>query len=170
VNAFLKFRNKFWSLAGENPVVCPWTREEKSEVASEMVQSYVRPSKQDGDHYYGMEMYATPYAQQIRQRIIEQSVYSPMMDRENVYSFESSEKLTEARHLQHKLSAIIATDVSHVRVTVECDPWARIKRALRLTKYFPIKQQSFVIEGKILYPHLKVNFPAARHHVKLKLL
>lgn len=161
---FKKFQHQFWAKAGTELKVAPWTREEADEVAAN-IQCDTR-----NNSLYGMQMYFTPYAKAIRLRIIEQNVYSPEIELERECEPSVFQRMDIQKSMRLKLATKIAADVSHVRVIIECDPWANVKRWLRLTKRFPIKTQSFVIEGTILYPHLKVNFPAARHHVKLKLV
>ena len=161
LDKFRLFQKQVWVKFGAAPKIAPWTMDEREEVKQQADFFCWHKADEEASQLYGMNMYATPYADVIRARIVEHSVTPPTNENLEVDCYLDA--------LKRRLSAKIATDISHVCVTVEYDPWSKIKRALRLTKYFPIKTQSFVIEGTVIYPYLKVNFPSERHHIKLRL-
>lgn len=64
----------------------------------------------------------------------------------------------------------ILSDKTRITITLEWDVWAKIKRLLHITRWFPVKTVSTEVDCKILYPYCKVTFPHNKHsfHVSAK--
>lgn len=71
-----------------------------------------------------------------------------------------------SRQAKLRLHALVCQETTQLELVLECDPWAIIKRKLHLTRWFPIKTITRVIDGKVLYPYLSIAIPKNAHYVQ----
>lgn len=171
LNEIMKWRVKRMACEGNCPPFVPLTKEEIVEIKSDWQphsSSLVRSNK-GRPTIAGMENFETPYAEEIRSRIVlERMPYvSEIPTEQFALQLEASQWRDFVMDRQiHGLKAMICADTTHIDVTLEWDIWARWKRWLRLTRWWPVKTRTVRIDGRVLYPYLKVSLPQNRHHVK----
>jgi hypothetical protein len=169
------FSIKITSKTGERPKHIPISDIEMDKLFTE--HPCLRPWEEGNSQgeIYGSSMWKTPYSREIRTKACEPVNLSMSRYIEEV---KTTEQMMEnlnleviKEHLKYAIIANVATDTTEVKIELEfeCDPWAKIKSKLRLTKWFPVKKvkKTVVIDGRVLYPYLNVQFPQNRHTVKL---
>lgn len=68
--------------------------------------------------------------------------------------------------LFRRLDAFVLGENSKLEFQIEADPWSKVKRWLRLTRWFPVLKVTVHVDCKVLYPFIKVTLPHNRHTVK----
>ena len=166
-----RFIHAFQSQWGSEPTVVAITRAEQLELYRSRVQCFnaSRPMVSFYDH----ELFVSEYAQEMRKVQLQiapvQSSLTTHLECEYATSQEFAYQ-TLTRHLR----SFVLTDTTSLSVVIECDPFSKLKR--KLSKWFPSlagklkpTTKTFIIDGRILYPHLKVQMPNNPHTVKLAL-
>jgi len=131
------------------------------------------PSKPE---LFGHEVWKTEFAECIRTNRVECKTSLFVTERaiDPFYLFESGQLEITKREFGAELFVglrlNITTDVTQLKITHEWDCWAKLKRLLRVTKWFPIKSKTAVVDCKVLYPYLKINLPHNKHTVKFNLI
>jgi len=153
--------------SGEKPERVPLTRAEIQEITSDLPYQCFEPTPEQGRRFMGVDVFETPYAEEIRARTINLDMQPIRESAEIDLTFtkeEWSNDITD--RICRRITTQVATDTTKVSVTLEWDAWAGFKRALRITRWFPIKKRTVEIDGRVLYPYLKVSLPTNRHHVQ----
>lgn len=151
------------------PAFLPLTREEVREVTRDAV--FYTPPGEVFDHssptkIYGMPVHETCFAEEQRAR----QLTVPFLHLEETSSLSLEYSVRECvERMRLHLSQRICAETTTLRVTFEWDPWASVKRALRLTRWFPVSTRTALIDGRVLYPYLKVGLPHNRHYTQFKL-
>lgn len=160
---FYQFVFGFQSNHGEKPGFIPITKVEQMEVARDSILcSYPLPP--GTNKILGIDIFDTPFAQPMRMRQIDMPLTRLAECADALYyNAEISKELVQG--MFYRLNARIVSDISAVAVTFEFDPWAKIKRFLRITKWFPVRQRTVTIDCVVLYPYIKVALPHNKHHV-----
>lgn len=164
-----RWRNKIWA-QGEQPAFVPLSREEFTVTAwdscpytqTERFIANVPPK------IFGIDTFETPFADEMRARQID----IPVTQVDESAEFSEYEEILSQdynrRLVRYRLRAHICHDTTEIKLTFEWDVLAKFKRKFRLTKWFPIKTRTATIEGRVLYPYLKVTLPHNKHHVQFK--
>ena len=155
---------------GEPPKDIPITKAEKLDITSDSFTRMTCAIAPKRDELFGVETDLSPFADSIRQRRLEIYVGQCLCE----YSFEdilkgnlefiSFERPDITRQVR-QLKLRVLTDHTVVRITLECDPFAWLKRMLHITKWFPVKQITRDINCEVLYPLCKVTLPHNKHTV-----
>lgn len=116
---------------------------------------------------FGKDVHESAFAVEMRQRQltmpitrIDEDCYAPL-----TFEYRKDEDLIY-RKLHRCLTARICTDTTELFIRLEWDPLAKLKRALRITKWFPIRHRTVSIKGEVLYPYVAVTLPHNIHHVR----
>lgn len=167
IQKFYEFVFGMQANTGEKPSFIPITRTEKVELMSQadMVYTVVKP---DTNQILGIDAFETPFASAMRIRQLDMSLSRIAECAAGEALFHNSEitQRTLVNGMFRILEAKVVSDVSALNVSFEWDPFARIKRLLRITKWFPVKQRTVTIDCRVLYPYIKVQLPHNRHHVQ----
>lgn len=164
-----KYLQMITTHTGDEPAFIPLTREE----IEILKDRYVGDEKGYfiGDispKMFGLEAQETSYAVLQRQRMLTMPVTRlAEVDRVDL-SFEYVRDVDHecARYLHRRMVARICTDTTQLLIRLEWDILAKFKRALRITKWFPVKWRTVAIQGTVLYPYLNVTLPHNRHVVQ----
>lgn len=150
---------------GEQPAFLPITVEELGDVIHEAAANLVIPiSPYDGPpSIYGIPYQENPFAVNLRER----QVQIPFMRFEEVEKFDVRYE-PSLEQMEERFRARICTHTTKLRVTFEWDVLARLKRALRITRWFPVKKRAALIDGRTLYPFLRIDFPHNRHYAQFQ--
>jgi hypothetical protein len=170
INRLMDWGHRRVESSGSEPEFIPLRRDEILTLQSDMPTKPLRETAQDWRQALGMNLFETPFAEEMRCRQVE-------LERVPfITEFEISELalavsdrawLDDATQFQkHRLETLVCSDTTRIEMRFEWDIWARWKRALRLTRWFPIRTRTVTIDGRVLYPYLKVSLPNNRHHVK----
>lgn len=150
-----------------DPAFLPLTREEVEEVKRNAV-FYTPPGNSfdpgKPDTIYGMPLHLTHYA--VEQRARQLTV--PFLHLQEVVTPEIVTRFDHECWVT-KFTARICAETTSLKVCFEWDRWASVKRFLRITKWFPIQTRTVLIDGRVLYPFLKVGLPHNRHYTQFKL-
>lgn len=162
----MKWRFKRIDADGNEPEFVPLSREELHEIKSDFVPMV--PTTDRRNEVFGMEPFLTPFAEEIRVRQVamERVPYIAEYTINELLVTKRDYPDEVARHQRCRLEAMVCTDTTHVDVTFEWDIWARWKRWLRLTRWLPVRKRTVRIDGRVLYPYLKVSLPQNRQHVQ----
>lgn len=162
----MKWRYKRIESDGCEPEFVPITRDELLEIKSDFVPMI--PADPNRDRICGIEPFVTPFAEEMRVRQVELGCV-PFVSECSVTEAEISRQLWDdelSLVQRRRLEMMVCADTTHIDVTLEWDIWARWKRWLRLTRWFPVRTRTVRIDGRVLYPYLKVSLPQNRHHVR----
>jgi len=165
---------------GMVPTLLPVTREERVELnASEHTMRFPVAGKQQVT-FWGINPTESHYADLARYKIIslpvEQFMVSCAVDELAMTS--EAHRLSVTNQLMETVAAHVLADSTSLSVPIECDAWAWLKRWLTGNSLIPlwfrarvpdVKVVTFLIDGRVLYPHLKVQLPHLRHVVKFQL-
>lgn len=153
---------------GEDPRFLPLTKEEIEVLVDR--SSGERGFFTGGStcRFMGIDAKETSFAVMQRQRMLTMPVAKLREVARVDLSFEYVAKVDHecARYLHRKMVARICTDTTNLFIRLEWDPLAKLKRALRITKWFPVKSRTVAITGTVLYPYLAVTLPHNTHHVQ----
>jgi hypothetical protein len=165
-----KWRYQRMDADGETPKFVPLRRDELLEIKSSC-GPMVPASEATHNEVFGMGVFESPFAEEMRCRQVEMErvpfIAEVSVD-ETLATWRTFRDDVDC-HLRRQLEAHICTDITAIEVTMEWDIWARWKRWLRLTRWFPVKTRTVKIDGRVLYPYLKVSLPQNRHHVRFAL-
>jgi hypothetical protein len=168
-----QFLSAFFRRFGSEPRYLFTDRDEAMELhwdCPEMYRIAVRP--EINFQFAGIETHETHYAEQMRSKILELPVNRiSVASKSDPFMTIRPDKHTEGVYgeLVHRVTAFVLSEDTRLNVTLEWDPWAKVKRALRLTNRFPIQTKTFAVDGRVLYPYFTVTLPHERHTVKIKL-
>lgn len=161
-----RWRHKFLEQM-KDPAFVPLTREEFDVIVSGF-PPYTRTERFIVDSppkLFGIDVFSTPFAEGMRQRQIDLPV-TQISEGHNISNWaETVNKEASRDYLNRRLTAHICHDTSMLSLTFEWDSLAKIKRKFRLTKWFPVRTRTVKIEGRVLYPYLKISLPHNRHRV-----
>lgn len=151
------------------PAFLPVTVEEAEEVKRNAV--FYTPSCDTFDpgaptKIYGMPLHQTHYA--VEQRARQLTVPFLHLGETSGLSLEYSVRECVERMRLH-FNARVCAETTQLKATFEWDRWASVKRFLRIVKWFPIKTRTVLIDGRVLYPFLKVGLPHNRHYTQFKI-
>jgi hypothetical protein len=168
-----RFLSAFQERFGSEPCYL-FTDRDESQALREEPYDYLRIAvRPEMDFAFcGVETHDTFYAEQMRAKILELPVSRiSIVSKSDPFMTMRMDKHEEDvyRTLAHRVTAFVLTEDTRLNVTLEWDPWAKIKRLLRLTKWFPVRTRTFAIDGRVLYPYFTVTLPHERHTVKIKL-
>lgn len=153
------------------PAFVPLSRDEIVSIyssADAYVKADPRPTR---DRVMGIDVFTTPFAEEMRQRQVEMSMIQLAESVEidtTAFRMESHQNHITGNMIR-RLSARICCDTTKIMVTMEWDSIAWLKRKTGLSKWWKVKQRTVEIEGRVLYPYLKLSLPANRHHVTFAL-
>lgn len=168
IQKLINWSHRMTSKTGTKPEMVPLTRDEMMEVVTSAPQLYPNLSDRGKDEVYGMSPFFTPYASEMRERSVDfpfvRIEESATIVNEAFQIRDIKDELTDTIH--RRLTAYICHDDTEIKVTFKFDPWQKWKEKLRLTRWFPVKTRTIVIDGRVLYPYLKVQLPSNRHHVR----
>lgn len=117
---------------------------------------------------FGIDTFETPFAEDMRHRQIDIPVIQ-IAEGHNISNFaEVVSKDASRDYLHRRLIAHICHDTTEIKLTFEWDILAKFKRKFRLTKWWPVKTRTVILEGRVLYPYLKVSLPRNKHHAQFK--
>lgn len=162
----------FEALVGERPAVMPMSKEELDILRCPPDLNevgYYTGARINHPHVFGTDVFESPFGAEMRARQVQVPV-------EQVCVADKSSglclNLTLDTHrdpaldiMHRRLSAHVCKDTTKLSATFEFDPWAPVKRFLRVTRWFPVKTRTIEIDGRVLYPYLNITFPLNRHHV-----
>lgn len=117
---------------------------------------------------FGTDVFESPFGLQMRDRQVKMPVEQVCINDKTSIGLNltvDTHKDEQMNVLYRRLSAHICKDTTKLSVTFEWDMFASFKRALRITRWFPIKKRTVEIDGRVLYPYLNITFPINRHHV-----
>lgn len=153
-------------MQGADPAFVPLTREEFSVAVSDCPYYTRTESFRVGapPKLFDVDVFLSPFAEEIRQRQID----LPVLQLSETARITDGYMDTHDKALRHRLHAFICHDTTKLILTFEWDCWANFKRKFRLTKWFPVRTRTVTIEGRVLYPYLKVSLPHNKHHVQFQ--
>jgi hypothetical protein len=160
---------------GEDAKVICCTKQELNELYSTLPPAcFAVRNDQRFDYFADTEVETTHYAEQMRLRTIT-IPFAPLQRECRVSEFAMRVEPYQYRdyaknELVMGIRAHVLCETTHVEVTHEWDYFAWLKRLLRVTKRFPIKSKKVKIDGRVIYPYLKVSLPGDKHVVKLSTL
>lgn len=161
--------------ATEEPAFIPLTREEIEIVRNErapQVGWFDGPwTPRVSMDIFGKPVHESAFAVEIRQRQLTMPITHISEDCRAPLSFEYQKDSERHfyRELHRRLTAHICTDTTELFIRLEWDCFARMKRLLRITKWFPIRYRTVSVKGTVLYPYLTVTLPHNTHHVRFAL-
>lgn len=167
----IKWIHLYQMKLGVKPKSIPISKAEINEIISDC-PPYVCELERNRNQIYGIDVEVSPWAEMTRQKIPEIGVERLSMDqRIDESRFRISEYKSEyTSHLVRRLTAEILADVTHLDVSFDWDYLAWIKRKVGwIGRKWPVKQKTVRIEGKVLYPYLKIQAPADTHRVRFAL-
>lgn len=164
LDKFYEFMFGMQAKTGDKPAFIPISKVEQLEVAKDaMFCSYPLPP--ESNQVLGIDTFDTPFAQPMRTRQIDMPLMRVSECADALYhNAEVSKEMV--RGMFYRLNAKIVSDTSALDVTFEFDPWVKVKRFLRITKWFPVKQRTVTLDCRVLYPYIKVALPHNKHHVQ----
>lgn len=163
----IKWVHQYQYKLGNKPKVIPISEPEAMEIFSDY-STYVDISR-GKKQFYGIDAEISPWAEMTRARILEIGMERLSMEqRVDESRFRVSEYNSEYnRHLVRQLTTEILTDVTHLDVSFDWDRFAWLKRKVGwIGRRWPVKRKTVRIEGKVLYPYLKIQAPADTHRVR----
>lgn len=118
---------------------------------------------------FDIDVFETPFGMDMRHRQIDVPVTRIVESTDVSYYHEcvTNDDPDKCR-IHRRLIAHICHDTTEIKLTFEWDCFAKFKRALRITKWWPVKTRTAVIEGRVLYPYLKISLPHNKHHASFK--
>lgn len=164
---------------GEDPKFIPMTRDEfqiistdfGSYTQTERFRSTCEPcvAAVIGQKLFGYDVFDSPFAIEMRARQIDVPLtrIAESTDVSYYHEYVTSNDPDKCR-IKRRLIATLCHDTTNITLTFEWDCFTKFKRTLRITKWFPIKTRTATIEGRVLYPYLKVSLPHNKHHVQFK--
>lgn len=115
---------------------------------------------------YGMPVHETPFAVEQRDR----QLTVPFLRLEESKSISGDFRYWECvEHMRMHIVKRVCAETTALKLTFEWDCWAGFKRALRIVRWFPIRTRTVLVDGRVLYPYLKVGLPHNRHSVQFKI-
>lgn len=165
----MKWRLNRIQADGKEPEFVPLSRNELLELKSDAPAPMVCPTEPSCNTVFGMEPFLTPFASEMRCRAVEIERVPLINECEVSEALEFSETRTSVpgSNIQRRqLRTMVCADTTKIEITFEWDIWARWKRLMRVTRWFPVKTRTVRIDGRVLYPYLKVSLPQNRHHVQ----
>lgn len=161
------------SVYGEEPGFIPLTKEEIRIARDEHNMNVgFRSGDWDNINIYGTPVFDTAYGVEMRRRQLTMPLFR-LAEKVDIHPLDLTlhqEMNPETLYLRRRLEAHIVADVTRLDIALEWDIWAKLKRKLRVTKWFPIKHRVVAIDGRVLYPYLTVNLPHNRHHVQFAIV
>lgn len=153
----------------QEPAFLPLTREEVSETKRNAI-FYTPP----GEHFdpgattkiYGMPLHETAYA--VEQRARQLTVPFLHLQETSGLSLEYSVRECIEK-MRYHVSTRVCAETTSLKVCFEWDRWASVKRFLRITRWFPVSTRTVLIDGRVLYPFLKVGLPHNRHYTQFRI-
>lgn len=170
---FYKFVFSVLERSGDKPEFIPVTVDEMVDVATHSVTNFPVVSPSQCNQVIGVDAFITPFAEPMRNRQVSMPLtrISEHASIDCLYQNleHSSERNYITNSIVHRLTASIVSDVSALKVNFEWDCFSWLKRTLRVTRWFPIKSKTVMIDCRVLYPYIKVTLPHNRHHVAFKI-
>jgi hypothetical protein len=188
LNWIHSFTNKF----GCEPKIIHITREERESTRASPMMNYGIPSSHgDMQEIFGVDVNVSPFAECARTRILQLEV-SEFFKAAEVSELHFNFEETTNHALQSlimEMRAYIASDTTLLKVTIEYDPWRWLKKWCQSKEWlrwmtfvpappgqttgrwrncFNIRTKDITVDCKALYPHMKVQLPHVRHHVKME--
>ena len=167
MNAMATIRNwvyDYTGLNGKGPDRIVVTRDE----IDDLQRDCSIPCKEQENSILGIPFDESHYAKEIRARQIE----IPMMRIAEVEKFDPmySMEFTRGDHpfgtVSRRAMANVLGETTHIMISVESDCLSWLKRLLGLAKWWPIKNRTVSVDGRVLYPFLKIQLPHNRHSVR----
>ena len=119
---------------------------------------------------YGSQVWESPYADLQRIKTLTFSTMTLQVERITKAGCDCllekaviSDMKNEMRYL---LRGHVLSDTTSLTLKLEWDSMAGLKRLLHVTKWFPVKHKEYTIQGRVLYPFLKVQLPNHVHTVQ----
>ena len=174
----LDWRNRFICKFGSEPKVLQVTVDEKEELRCSSTMQLHYPVKPSFDSFCGYELRTAPFADLARERTLDLDV-NEMYAIAQVDEFKATQHhhVDQARRmLLLELRAYIASDTTKLRVEMESDSWAWLKRwqplprwlqwSPVLRRWWTVRTKMFTVDCRVLYPHVEVQLPQHPHTVK----
>lgn len=153
---------------GRRPKMVPISAPEILEISDDSFPQ-VRDLACSGNQICGIDTETSYWAEMTRQKILEIGVERLSIEQridENRFNIEQSRNPVSG-FLHRRLTAEILTDVTHLDVSFDWDRLAWLKRKVEwIGRKWPVKRKTVRIEGKVLYPYLKIQAPADTHRVR----
>lgn len=153
---------------GKHPKVIPISAPERMDIVSDYLP-YIHNLDYGKDQLLGIDIETFPWAELTRQRILDIGIERLSLDQKMDQSkFTFSQYNNEWNsNLIKRLTTEILTDVTHLDVSFDWDRLAWLKRKVKWIGYrWAVKRKTVRIEGKVLYPYLKIQAPADTHRVR----
>lgn len=164
----LCWRNAFWVKHGEMPQAIPVSALEIERLMTDTncltcMEFLIREPPQVAD----MLIEKTDFAEHLRASRIQM----PVIRLTESDEFEPRLEIIEGKNeicnrLFRRLDAFVIGETSKLEFKIEADPWEKVKRWLRLTRWLPIRKVAIRVDCTVLYPFIKVALPHNRHTVK----
>lgn len=161
---FYDCRAKF----NQDPATVPISRPEMMEIITDF-HPRMRQTGYGRNQIFGIDTEETPWAEEMRQNILDFGVERFALDqRIDERQFRIQEHMDHVRlQMIKRLTAYILTDITHLDVSFDWDRLAWLKRKVSwIGRKWPVKRKTVRIEGKVLYPYLKIQAPADTHRVR----
>ena len=170
--AIRRWINGRYARIGHPPAFVPISRSEMCEIQTDapIYQFTPKPESENRVEIAGVKGFITEYAAEMRVRTIDLQV-EPFTE---LSKFDDSLCIYEDRRdkfdgmMLRSFKTSICTDTTKIRVTIEWDILAWLKRKLRVTRWFPVNMRTIENDGRVLYPYLKISLPTNRHHVQFQ--
>lgn len=173
INELQKWLYSYVNQFGCNPKVILVTKSELRDVKHEsgtMMNYAVRNDLPN--QIFGIDAHHTGYATEMRARQLSFPLVQISQDwMQDGFSMTLERHENDVRRtMVERLIAHVASEVTHLDVTIECDPWRWIKKLVSklIRRPIPIRRTIVRIDGRVLYPSLNVVLPHERHVVKLQ--
>lgn len=168
-------REKLWRWAQaiqekyfDAPRDVPITAAERAAIMEEEPMHMLLPMCDQSPKLFGIEAVETPFAPDLRMKRLEvpvrQFTVEYSVDVALVHNSQLSERVWLGQVIRQMRSHVMC-DVTRVELTLEWDAWAWLKRALRLTRWWPVRTVKRTIECNVLYPLCKVQLPWNKHRL-----
>lgn len=166
IRDIIRWRTKFAHNHGEHPETIPLTPSEITECYMDespamRCQFMLAPQPK----IYGMGAEENIFAESLRERRLEMPLIKISETAEFRPELEMSQSQEIGRHLLRRLQTRICSTQTALELTFP-DPWEKLKRKLRITRWFPLKPIKKKVLATVLYPYIKVPLPHNRHSVK----
>lgn len=149
---------------GMEPKIVPVTREEILDIRTDVLHNLPTKEWFKPAQIHGVEAWQTPYAPEIRHRTADLENFTFISEQ----TIDELSIITESRtdvvygRMVQRLKVDLIQDTTQIDITLEWDHWAKVKKWLKLKP----KTKTVRIDGKVLYPYLKVQLPNNRHNVR----
>lgn len=167
----LEFIYEMQRKQGAKPKYIPVTAVQMREILASNAIMQVIPSMTKPSTLWGIDAHETEVADSVKERMLQIPTFQFVSEYpvSEVVKHNSEIIIREACNCHYiTIRTQFLTETTELLFAFEWDIFAKIKRFLRITKWFPIKQKSIIVDCRILYPYCKVSFPHNKHIVQFQ--